>query len=119
RQAPKPGNDGRVASRGATGSQSLERIVAKGGAGEGKLQQRFRRVVQKVDQLKQRVRAWKEARANIDTEISQYHALLEQVRRLSREMVELLDRSYPSPAFSKLERKKLAAVICELAGELI
>ena len=112
-------NGGRGGSGGPIGSQSLERIVGKSGRGDGKLQQRFGRLVQKVDQLKQRVRAWREARADIDTEISRYHALLEQVRRPCRELVELLDRSYSSPVFNKGDRKKLAALICELAGELI
>ncbi len=109
----------RAAAAGVSGSQSLQRVAAKAGAGDSKLQRQFRRVLQKVDRLKQQVRGWKEARANIDTEISRYAALMEQMRGLGRAMVDLLDRAYPDAVFSKADRKKLGQLICEIAGELI
>jgi hypothetical protein len=101
------------------GSQSLQRVAAKAGAGDSKLQREFRRVLQKVDRLKQQVRGWKEARADIDTEISRYAALLARLNGLGRAMVDLLDRSYPDAMFSKADRKKLGQLICEIAGDLI
>jgi hypothetical protein len=109
---------GRAAAR-SSGSQSLQRVAAKAGAGDSKLQREFRRVLQKVDRLKQRVRGWKEARADIDTEISRYAALMGRLHELGRAMVELLDRSYPDAMFSKADRKKLGQMICEIAGDLI
>lgn len=117
---PKPQARGRrAAAAGAGESQSLQRVAAKAGAGDSKLQRQFRRVLQKVDRLKQQVRGWKEARADIDTEISRYAALMEQMRGLGRAMVGLLDRAYPDAVFSKADRKKLGQLICEIAGELI
>jgi hypothetical protein len=100
-------------------SQSLQRVAAKAGAGDSKLQRAFRRVLQKVDRLKQQVRAWKEARADIDTEISRYAALIARMHGLGRAMVDLLDRSYPDAVFSKADRKTLGQLICEIAGDLI
>jgi hypothetical protein len=91
-----------VAAR-AAGSQSLQRVTAKAGSGGSKLQREFRRVLQKVDRLKQRVQRWKEARPDIDTEISRYAAATERLRGLGREMIGLLDRSYSDAAFSKVE----------------
>ena len=103
----------------AAGSQSLQRVAAKAGSGDSKLQREFRRVLQKVDRLKQQVRRWKEARPDIDTELSRYAAAAERLRGLGLEMVGLLDRSYSNAAFSKADRKKLGALICEIAGDLI
>src|SRR5262249_20602381 len=88
------------------GSQRLRRAAARAGAGDSKLQREFRRVLQKVDRLKQRVRGWKEARADIDTEISRYAALVARLHEVGRAMVDLLDRSYPDAVFSKADRKK-------------
>lgn len=108
-----------AAAKAAAGSQSLQRVAAKAGGGDSKLQQKFRRALQKVDRLKQQVRGWKEARADIDTEISRYAAVMEQLRGLGRAMVGLLDRAYPDAVFSKADRKKLGQLICEIAGDLI
>ena len=108
-----------AATAAAGGSQSLQRVAAKAGAGDSKLQRQFRRALQKVDRLKQQVRGWKEARPDIDTEISRYAALGEQLHGLGRAMVGLLDRMYPDPMFSKADRKKLGQLICEIAGDLI
>lgn len=103
----------------SAGSQSLQRVAAKAGAGDSKLQREFRRALQKVDRLKQQVRGWKEERADIDTEIARYMALMARVHEIGRAMVELLDRSYLDAVFSKADRKKLAALISEIAGDLI
>lgn len=118
RKAPGPRRRAVGAGRPA-GSQSLELVAAKGAHADSKLQQRFRRLLQKVDHLKQRVRAWKAARPDIDTEISLHTALVERLGRLGRDLVVLLDRAYPAPGFSKADRKKLGALICSIAGELI
>lgn len=109
----------RAAAAPPAGSQSLQRVAAKAGHGDSKLQREFRRLLQKVDRLKQQVRRWKEARADIDTEISRCVASTERLHGLDREMVGLLDRSYSDAAFSKADRRKLGQLICEIAGELI
>jgi hypothetical protein len=107
-----------VATPGA-GSRSIELVAAKAGRADSKLQQRFRRLLQKVDELKQRVGAWRAARPDIDTAISLHAAALQRLHRLGREMAELLDRAYGHPVFSKVERKQLRGLICELVSELI
>lgn len=109
----------RAAAARPAGSQSLQRVAAKAGTGDSKLQRDFRRALQKVDRLKQQVRGWKEARADIDTEISRYAALIARMHGLGRAMVDLLDRSYADAVFSKADRKKLGQLICEIAGDLI
>ncbi|HEX3760698.1 MAG TPA: J domain-containing protein [Kofleriaceae bacterium] len=103
----------------AAGSQSLQRVAAKAGEADSKLQREFRRRLEKVDRLKQRVRAWKEERPQIDAELSRYAARMDQLHGVERAMVELLDRSYGDAVFGKGDRKKLGALICELAGDLI
>lgn len=116
----KPAARGPRAKRGAAaGSQSLQRVAAKASAADSKLQREFRRRLEKVDRLKQQVRRWKEARPQIDAEISLHAARVEQLHRLDRAMVELLDRSYGDAAFSKADRRQLGALICEIAGDLI
>lgn len=109
----------RAAAARSAGSQSLQRVAAKAGGGDGKLQRQFRRVLQKVDRLKQQVRGWKEARADIDSEISRCAALMARLHGVGRAMVDLLDRLYPDAVFSKADRKKLGQLICEIAGDLI
>ena len=101
------------------GSQTLALVAAKGAGAGGKLQQRFRRLLQKVDGLRQRVRGWKEARPDIETAISTHAALLERTCRLGRDFVGLLDRAYPDPRLGKADRKRLAALISTIAGDLI
>jgi hypothetical protein len=110
---------GRAAAARSAGSQSLQRVAARAGAADSKLQREFRRVLQKVDRRKQQVRGWKEARADIDTEIARYAASMARLHELGRAMVDLLDRSYPDAVFSKADRKKLGQLICEIAGDLI
>ncbi len=120
---PKRGREPRrprnAAQRARARSQGLELVVAKAARADGKLQQRFKRLLEKVDRLRQRLRAWKDQRPNIDRELAAYAALFEQQSRLAREMVTLLDRSYANAGFSKADRKTLAAVISSLAGELL
>lgn len=123
RAFPKRGRESRrprdAAQRARAGSQRLELVVAKVARADGKLQQRFKRLLEKVDRLRQRLHAWKDQRPNIDRAIAAYAGLFEQQSRLAREMVTLLDRSYANTGFSKAHRKTLAAVISSLAGELL
>ncbi len=114
------GQGGRAKERGGTAeARGIELVAARGAQAEGKVQQRFRRLLEKVDGLRRRVRAWKEARPDIEGGISAYAALLERRRRRCRDMVGLLDRAYGSSVLGKADRKTLAEVIASLAGELI
>jgi hypothetical protein len=118
RRAPAP-RRARERPRRPAGSESLDLVIAKAGPADGKLQQRFKRLLEKVDRLRQRLRAWTEHRPNIDREIAAYGALFGEQGRICREMVNRLDRSYANASFSKAERKKLAAMICSITGTLI
>jgi hypothetical protein len=108
-----------AAGRGVPGARELDLVVARAARADSKLQQRFRRLLEKVARLRQRVRAWKEERPNIDREIAVYCALFEKQCGLGREVVSLLDRAYGDASLSKSERKTLAAVICSKAAELL
>lgn len=109
------------ARKASPGSQSieLELVVAKAAAADGKLQQRFRRLLAKVDRLRQRLRAWKHGRPDIDRELAVYAARLQRQAALGREMLLVLDRAFKEHKLSIADRKTLAACIVSLAGELV
>jgi len=98
---------------------SVALVAAKGARKEGKVQARFRRLLEKVDGLKRRGRVWRDARADIDSGISLYAAAVERLQGLGRDMLGLLDRAHGDAGFSKAERKKLAGLIAGLAGDLV
>jgi hypothetical protein len=105
--------------RSRSGETDLERVVAKAAGADSKLQQRFKRLLAKVERLRQRLRAWKEHRPEIDRELAMYRAAIEERCRLARELVLLLDRAHASAGLSKADRKRLAAVIATFAGDLL
>lgn len=84
-----------------------------------KVQQRFARLIKQLEQCKQRLRAWYDAQPAIHRELAAYRALLETYQRAGHDLVCLFDRVYPDPILTKLERKKLRALICEIAGDLL
>jgi len=84
-----------------------------------KVQQRFARLMKQVDRCKQRLRAWYEAKTAIHRELAAYQALVEAYQRTGHDLVCLFDRVYLDPRFTKAERKKLQALICEVAGDLL
>ena len=103
----------------AAASQGVGLVIARAARADGKLQQRFKRLLEKVDGLRQRLRVWKEQRPVIASELAAYAALFDKQCTLGRDMVNLLDRSYSHASLSKADRKKLAATIASLAAELI
>lgn len=115
----KPVRGGESIGGGPNKSPQVALVAAKVGRSDGKLQQRFRQMVEKVDRLRQRVQAWKERRPDIDREVAAYVAAMERQRGRAHEMVVLLDRSYANAAFNKADRKQLAELICSVAGELL
>jgi hypothetical protein len=84
-----------------------------------KVQQRFVRLMKQVDQCKQRLRAWYEAKPALHRELAAYQAVVEAYQRTGHDLVCLFDRVYMDPRFTKAERKKLQALICEMAGDLL
>lgn len=99
--------------------QGLQRLGPNRSRAGNKVQQRFARLIKQVDQCKQRLRAWVDARPAIHREFAAYHALLEAYQRAGHDLVCLFDRVYMDPSFTRSERKKLQALICEIAGDLL
>lgn len=107
---------------GAPGSsdvQAIQRLDANRAGTSSKVQQRFARLTKQVAQCKQSLRAWVEAQPAIQRELTAFHALRDTYKRTGRDLVYLFDRVYPDPRFTKAERKKLQALICEIAGDLL
>jgi hypothetical protein len=84
-----------------------------------KVQQRFARLRRQIDQRKQRLHAWYDARPAISRELAENHAVLEACQRAGHDLVCLFDRIYPDPIFTRSDRKKLRALICEIASDLL
>lgn len=102
-----------------TRSVELERVIAKASGTGSKAQQRFRKLLEKVDRLRQRLGVWKQQRGDIDREIALYRAVHDRHARLGHQLVVALDRAYADGKFSKAERNKLTALIGDLAEMLI
>jgi hypothetical protein len=99
--------------------QALQVLDANRARPKSKVQQRFARLRKQVDRCKQRLRAWYDARPALARELAAYNALFETYQRITHDLVCLLDRVYLDPRFTKPERKKLQALICEMAGDLL
>jgi len=100
-------------------AQAIQVLDANRARPKSKAQQRFARLMKQVDQCKQRLRAWYEVKPAIHRELAAYQAVVEAYQRTSHDLVCLFDRVYMDPRFTKAERKKLQALICELAGDLL
>ena len=101
------------------GSRDLERVIAKTGATGSKAQQRFRKLLERVDRLRQRLGFWKQQRADIDREIALYRAVFVRHAKFGRDLVTALDRAHVGTGLTKAERTKLTALIGDLAEMLI
>lgn len=97
-------------------SGDLERVIAKAGA-ETKAQQRFRKLLEKVDRLRQRLAQWKQQRGDIDREVALYHAVFLRHAAQGGEIVRALDAAYPS--LNKREKKQVSDLIADIAEMLI
>ena len=100
-------------------NDGLVRMVAKTSQLDSELQQRFKKLHEKVEALRTRVHAWRQQRRDIDREVAMYEAGFAQQSRSIRELVVLLDRSCVSGSFSKVDRKRLAEMICSMACDLL
>lgn len=98
-------------------SVDLERVVAKAGPAESKVQQRFRRLLEKVERLRQRLRTWKEARSDIDREISAYAAVYDRQGALLRDLIRALDRTHPE--LSQADRIKVTRLIVDMTVSVL
>jgi len=113
RTKPSPGD------RPSGDAQAIQVVGANRSRPGSKVQQRFARLMKQVDQCKQRLRAWYEAIPALHRELAAYQAVVEAYQRTAHELVCLFDRVYLDPRFTKAERKKLQALICEMAGDLL
>lgn len=118
RAAPKA-RVARSKGRASSSSPVLDLVVAKAARADSKLQQRFRKLLEKVDRLRGSVLEWKQQRPNIEREIASGAALFERQRRLGGELVTLLDRSHATANLTKTDRKKLATLISTIAADLL
>lgn len=100
-------------------TQGIQLLDANRKRTQSKVQQRFARLLKQVDQCKQRLRAWYDAQPAIHRELAAYHTGFEAYQRTNHDLVCLLDRVYPDPRFTKAERKRIRALICEIAGDLL
>ncbi|MEO7092862.1 MAG: hypothetical protein ABI175_06400 [Polyangiales bacterium] len=98
-------------------SVDLERVVAKAGQAESKVQQRFRRLLEKVERLRARVRAWKDGRADIDREIAAYAAAFHRQGKIVRELIRALDRAHSE--LSKADQVKVTRLIVEMTSAVL
>jgi len=96
------------------------RIEAKSDTpGLGKKQQRFNGLVKKIAQHRELLRAWSDAMPEIHRGIAEYHRLVGEHPDVAGDLVRLLDRMYGDRRLTKAERKRLQAVICEAARDLL
>lgn len=100
-------------------AQGLQRLGGTRAGTSSKVQQRFARLSKQVAQGKERLRAWVDAQPAIQRELTAFHAVRETYKRTGHDLVCLFDRVYPDPRFTRAERKKLQALICEIAGDLL
>jgi hypothetical protein len=115
----KPRTHGPGGARPAARTQGIQRLAAHPARAGSKVQQRFARLVKQVDQRKQRLRGWYDKQPAIQRELAAYHAAREAYRRTSHDLVCLCDRVYDHPIFTGVERKRLRALICQIAGDLL
>ncbi len=101
------------------GAQGLQRLVASATRTDSKVQQRFARLIKKVDQQKQQLRTWQDAKPAIAGELASIDALYATQRQVGRDLVVLFDRVHADPIFAKPERKRLVGMLCDLARELL
>lgn len=105
---------------GGNGSSSgIQRLAGHRARAGSKVQQRFARLVKQVDQRKRRLRVWYDTQPAIQRELAVYHAALDAYRRTSADMVRLCDRVHAHPIFTRGERDRLRAFICQIAGDLL
>ena len=64
--------------------------------GETKDQARFKKLLAKVDALREQLRTWTSERPNIDRELALYGAAFDEMLRVSRELVTVLVLGAPA-----------------------
>lgn len=97
-------------------SVDLERVVPAAHT-ESKVQQRFRRLLEKVERLRTRLRAWKDGRADIDRELAAYAAAYHRQGALVRDLIRALDRAHPD--LTKGERTKVTRLILDMTTAVL
>ncbi len=106
-------------SHARAGNEGLVRIVAKTSQLDSSLQQRFRKLLAKVEVLRTRVQTWRQQRPDIDREMAVYEAAFTQQERLTRELVILLDHACTSGRLTKADTMMLAEMLSAMARDLL
>ncbi len=94
-------------------------VVQRARGADAKAQQKFSRLVKKVEALRERVRAWGNQRAEIDRGLAEYQAAFSAHRDLARNFVIELDRVLSETKVSKANRSKLQRLLCTVAVDLV
>ena len=85
----------------------------------GKTQQRFGKLVKEVARLKDAVRAWSQARPELERRIVECMRMAEEHRTALAELVRVLDRGYPHRSLTKRERRYLRELLCDMARQIL
>jgi hypothetical protein len=82
-------------------------------------QKTFNSLIQQIEKRRMRLRAWESATATFHQRyVNDFLPLEQSSADLQIQMVHCLDRAYEHKGLTKAERRKLAAVITNLAGDL-
>jgi acyl transferase domain-containing protein len=100
-------------------ARSLRIVGASNGARPGKKQQRFGKLVKEVARLKDAVRAWAQARPEIDRGAAECMRLGAEHRAALADLVRVLDRGYAHRLLTQRERSYLRGMLCETAREVL
>lgn len=100
----------------------LVRISAPGSGKPplSKAQKEFNRLTKKIEELEHELTQFRKAMTSIQQRIyGEYEPLLRSYNDLRAQLVRLFDRAHDQPGTTKTEKKKLAALILDLAYNLI
>lgn len=94
-------------------------VLAATVRGETKDQARFKRLLAKVDALREQLRVWTTERPNIDREVALFGAAFDEMLRVSRKLVGVLVMASETAKLSKRDQKEIAGMITTLAEEVV
>lgn len=106
-------------ARGQAPASGVDLVVAQRARGATpKAQQKFARLVKKVEALRARLRAWRDERSAIDRELAQYQAAFATQRDLARRFVIALDGVLGEAKLGKANRAKVHRLVLAIAKDL-
>lgn len=100
-------------------ARDLRIVGASAAPRAGKRQQRFARLIKEVARLKDAMRAWSQARPELDRGVAECVRLATEHRAALGELVRVLDRGHAHRGLTERERQYLRALLCDMARELL